>query len=126
MRRREFLAAGAAAVAAAACGRAQPPLPPGALLATRHEVGHRFRDGGLPAAGERRRRKVVIVGAGIAGLSAAWRFRKSGFDDFELVELEGAAGGNARWGENEVSAFPWGAHYVPLPTRESRAVRLLL
>ena len=34
MRRREFLAAGAAAVAAAACGRVEPPLPPGALLAT--------------------------------------------------------------------------------------------
>ena len=126
MKRREFLAAGAAAVAAAACGKAQPPLPPGALLATRHDVGHRLRDGGLPAPGERRRRKVVIVGAGLAGLSAAWRFRKSGFDDFELVELERAPGGNARWGENDVSAFPWGAHYVPLPTRESRAVRLLL
>jgi predicted NAD/FAD-dependent oxidoreductase len=126
MNRRGFLAAGAAAVAAAACGRSEPPLPPGALLGTRHDVGHRFRDGGLPAPGERRRRKVVIVGAGIAGLSAAWRLRKSGFDDFELVELERAPGGNASWGENEVSAFPWGAHYVPLPTRESRAVRLLL
>jgi NAD(P)-binding Rossmann-like domain len=126
MNRRGFLAAGAAAVAAAACGKAQPPLPPGVLLGTRHDVGHRLRDGGLPAPGERRRRKVVIVGAGIAGLSAAWRFRKSGFEDFELVELERSAGGNAAWGENEVSAFPWGAHYVPLPTRESRAVRLLL
>ena len=126
MRRREFLAAGAAAVAAAACGRAQPPLPPGELLGTRHNLGHRLRDGGLPAASERRRRKVVIVGSGVAGLSAAWRFRKAGFDDFELVELERTPGGNARWGENDVSAFPWGAHYVPLPTRESRAVRLLL
>jgi hypothetical protein len=127
MQRREFLAAGAAAVAAAACGRAAPPLPQGRLFTTRHELGHRLRDGTLPAApsGERRR-KVVIVGAGIAGLSAAWRFRKAGFDDFELVELEREPGGNARWGENEVSAFPWGAHYVPLPTRESRAVRLLL
>jgi predicted NAD/FAD-dependent oxidoreductase len=126
MNRRGFLAAGTAAVAAAACGKAEPPLPPGAALATRHDVGHRLRDGGLPAPGERRRRKVVIVGAGVAGLSAAWRFRKSGFDDFELLELERSAGGNAAWGENEVSAFPWGAHYVPLPTRESRAVRLLL
>jgi hypothetical protein len=126
MNRRGFLAAGAAAVAAAACGRSEPPLPPGALLGPRHALGHRFRDGGLPAPGERRRRKVVIVGAGIAGLSAAWRFRRSGFADFELVELERSAGGNASWGENEVSAFPWGAHYVPLPTRESRAVRLLL
>jgi len=126
MNRRGFLAGGGAAAAAVACGRGQPPLPPGALLATRHDVGHRLRDGGLPLPGERRRRKVVIVGAGIGGLSAAWRFAKSGFEDFELLELERAAGGNSAWGENEVSAFPWGAHYVPLPTRESRAVRLLL
>jgi len=126
MNRRGFLAAGAAAVAAAGCGQAQPPLPPGAARATRYALGHRLRDGGLPAPGERRRRKVVVVGAGIAGLSAAWRFRKGGFDDFELLELERSAGGNAAWGENEVSAFPWGAHYVPLPTKESRAVRLLL
>jgi hypothetical protein len=125
MNRRDFLAAGAAA-AVAGCGARQPPLPPGALLATRHDVGHRLRDGGLPPSRERRRRKVAIVGAGIGGLAAAWRLRKAGFDDFELFELEPAAGGNSRWGENEVSAFPWGAHYLPLPTRESRAVRLLL
>ncbi len=126
MNRRDFLAAGAAAAAVAACGDRPPPLPPGTLTGTRHDVGHRLRDGTLPAPGERRRRKVVIVGAGIGGLSAAWRFAKAGFGDFELVELEPAAGGNSRWGENEVSAFPWGAHYLPLPTRESRAVRLLL
>jgi predicted NAD/FAD-dependent oxidoreductase len=96
------------------------------MLAPRHDVGHRLRDGGLPRASETRRRAIVIVGAGIGGLSAAWRLRRAGFEDFELVELERAAGGNARWGQNAVSAYPWGAHYLPLPTRESRAVRLLL
>jgi monoamine oxidase len=127
VRRREFIAAGGAALLTAACGgRAAPPLPPGALLAPRHDVGHRLRDGGLPRATETRRRAVVIVGAGVGGLCAAWRLRRAGFDDFELVELERAAGGNARWGENAVSAYPWGAHYLPLPTREARAVRLLL
>ena len=121
------MTAGVAALLASACGgRAAPPLPPGVLLAPRHDVGHRLRDGGLPRATETRRRAVVIVGAGIGGLSAAWRFRKAGFDNFELIELERAAGGNSRSGENAVSAFPWGAHYLPLPTRESRAVRLLL
>ena len=29
--------------------------------------------------------------------------------------MEREAGGNARWGQNEMSAFPWGAHYVPVP-----------
>ncbi|MCL4800557.1 MAG: NAD(P)-binding protein [Burkholderiales bacterium] len=127
MRRREFLAAGAAACAAVACGRKAAPLPPGTLSGTAHRVGHLLRDGTIDAGpAELRKRAVVIVGGGIAGLSAAWRLRLAGFDDFEILELEDAAGGNARWGENPVSRYPLGAHYLPLPTRESRAVRLLL
>lgn len=123
--RRAFLAAGAA-LAAAACTRAPPPTPPGSLLGADHALGHRLRDGTLPPPGESRRARIVIVGAGIAGLSAAWRLRRAGHSDFEMLELEARPGGNARWGENAVSAYPWGAHYVTLPTRESRATRLLL
>jgi hypothetical protein len=58
---------------------------------------------------------VVIVGGGIAGLSAAWRLRKKSFNDFLLLEMEAQPGGNSRWGENEITAFPWAAHYVPVP-----------
>lgn len=126
MKRREFLAAGTAAWAAAACGGKAPALPPGTLSGTSHATGHLLRtaiDGGPT---EVRKRTVAIVGGGIAGLSAAWRLRRAGFDDFEVLELEDAAGGNARWGENPVSRYPLGAHYVPLPPREARAVRLLL
>ena len=123
--RRAFLGAGAALLAAG-CTRGLPPEPPGEMLSTNHRLGHRLRDGGLEGAGEKRSAKVVIVGAGIGGLSAAWRLRRAGFTDFEMLELEDAPGGNARWGENEVSAYPWGAHYIPLPTREARATRLLL
>ena len=68
---------------------------------------------------------VVIVGGGVAGLSAGWKLAREGFHDFEILELENEAGGNARSGENAVSAYPWGAHYVPLPSRESRFVREL-
>jgi len=125
MDRREFLGAGAALLAAG-CTRGAPALPPGDLIGTNQVLGHRLREGGLPKAGETRRRRVVIVGAGISGLSAAWRLRKAGFDDFELLELESRPGGNARWGENAVSRYPWGSHYIPLPTRESCATRLLL
>jgi len=49
---------------------------------------------------------VAIVGGGIGGLSAAWWLEKRGCHDFVLLELEDRAGGNARWGENEVSAYP--------------------
>ena len=69
---------------------------------------------------------MVIVGAGIAGLSAAWKLARSGFRDFVVLELEPAAGGNARSGGNDVSAYPWGAHYLPVPTEESTAVRELV
>ena len=123
--RRQFLAAGAA-IAVAACSRKPPPTPPGELLATNHVLGHRLRDGNLPPPTESRRAKVVIVGSGIGGLSAAWRLRRAGFVDFEILELDAQVGGNARWGRNATSAYPWGAHYVTMPTRESRATRVLL
>jgi hypothetical protein len=123
--RRAFLGAGAALLAAG-CTRGTPAVAPGELIGTSHAIGHRLREGGIAQATETRRAKVVIVGAGISGLSAAWRLRKAGFDEFELLELEGRPGGNARWGENAVSRYPWGSHYVTLPTREARATRLLL
>jgi monoamine oxidase len=124
--RRAFLGAGAALLAAA-CTKGAPPLPPGRLLSTSHALGHRLRDGTLPkGAAEQRRSRVVIVGAGISGLSAAWRLRKKGFDDFELLELEGVPGGNSRWDQNAVTRYPWGAHYIPLPTREAWATRAML
>ena len=68
---------------------------------------------------------VVIVGGGIAGLSAAWRLDKRGFRDFVLLEMHGQAGGNARWGENEITAYPWAAHYVPVPGKTTALVREL-
>ncbi len=98
----------------------------GSIVGASHEVGHRLRAGGLPEPQEVRDVPVVIVGAGIAGLSAGWKLAKSGFRDFEILELESAAGGNSRWGTNDVSAYPWGAHYLPVPTAESTAVRELL
>lgn len=97
----------------------------GRIVGASEGVGHLLRQGGLPAPKLERRVPVVIVGGGVAGLSAGWKLRKSGFTGFEILELEGDTGGNARSGRNAVSAFPWGAHYVPFPTRESRAVREL-
>ena len=40
--------------------------------------------------------RVVIVGAGIAGLAAARALTRSGVDDVRVLELEDAAGGNSR------------------------------
>lgn len=134
--RRDLLRLGPAAAGALALGcRPVPPPaggPPGnarltgRIVGASHEVGHRLRDGALPEPQQTREVAVAIVGAGIAGLSAGWKLLRSGMRDFVLLELEAEPGGNARWGQNAVSAFPWGAHYVPLPGREAVAVRELL
>jgi len=79
-------------------------------------LGHRLRDHWAFSAPKRTEKTpIVIVGGGIAGLSAAWRLHKRGFRDFVLLEMEAEAGGNSRSGENEITAYPWAAHYVPVP-----------
>ncbi len=98
----------------------------GAVVGASHRLGHRLRDGTRPEPRQVRDVPVVIVGAGVAGLSAAWKLARSGMRDFVVLELEAQAGGNSRWGENDVSAYPWGAHYLPVPTAEATATRELV
>lgn len=125
MNRRLFLRAFAMAGLGplAGCGTA---LPPGELHGTAFGLGHRLRDQGFPPPARTERVPVLIVGAGIAGLSAGWTLARAGFADFLMVELESGAGGNARAGHNAVSDYPLGAHYLPLPNPEATAVRALL
>jgi glycine/D-amino acid oxidase-like deaminating enzyme len=89
-------------------------------------VGHRLRDrAAMPAPRRTVRVPVVIVGGGIAGLSAAWQLEREGFRDYVLLEMEREAGGNSRGGENVVSRYPWAAHYVPVPGPRATLVREL-
>ncbi len=69
---------------------------------------------------------MAIVGGGIAGLAAAWRLAKAGFHDFTLIEMEPRPGGTSASGTSEISAFPWAAHYVPVPMKENAALVSLL
>jgi phytoene dehydrogenase-like protein len=128
--RRELLAAFLGApFALAACGtRGQvTPLPEGVIVGASDRLGHALRDGLRPEPETWERAGVVIVGGGVAGLAAAWRFLRAGFEDFVLLELEGEPGGTARSGsEHGVVPYPWGAHYLPAPMKENRALVSLL
>lgn len=128
--RREILTAFLGApVAMAACSRVWGPrFPEGEIVGTSDVFGHQLRDGlrvevpsdawtNVP---------VVIVGGGVAGLTAAWRLQSSGFNDFVLLELENSPGGTSRSGSNRVAAFPWGAHYIPVPMKENTGLVSLL
>ena len=122
--RRAFVGAGVGAAAAASVPfvlRGRPVT--GSIVGASLETAHRLRARDFPSPSRRIEVPVAILGGGIAGLGAAWRLDRSGAGDFLLFELEASAGGNARSGRNGVSAYPWGAHYVPVPNAESRAVR---
>src|SRR5260370_23335893 len=121
--RREILAAflGVPAALAACRSGAAPELPAGEIVGASDGIGHKIRDGrgATPAADKWERAAVVIVGGGVAGLSAGWRFHKAGFEDFVLLELESAPGGTARSGTSQLVPYPWGAHYRPAPMKDN-------
>ena len=119
--RREF--AGAAIVGLAPkTGR---PIA-GSFVYESQNIGHELRHRAcLRTPIQKQKATAVIVGGGVAGLSAAWRLSKRGFSDFVVLELERQPGGNSRWGENEISAYPWAAHYLPLPDAKATLVREL-
>jgi hypothetical protein len=153
MKRREFLstagtalAAGMAFAAGAALWSAQAPQHvsrpgavdeavaqaiPGHIVGQNFKLGHRLRPGGdlpvgAPSGSTPRRTRTIIVGGGMAGMSAAWALDRAGAHDYLLLEMEREAGGTSAWHDYPESPAPWGAHYLPLPTAESRAVRALL
>jgi len=88
------------------------------------DAGHKLREGyEFPEPTEFKEIDVLILGGGIAGLSAGWRLQKKGIKKFQILELEKKVGGNSRSGENEVSKYPWGAHYVTELNEEAHNAR---
>ena len=122
--RRKFLQAGSAALVGLSLKSDRAIA--GSFVNDSFLLGHQLRDRrSFPSPTKIEKHKVVIVGGGIAGLSAAWRLNRRGFHDFVLLEMNAQPGGNSRWGENEITAYPWAAHYVPIPGPKAVYVREL-
>ncbi len=103
----------------------ETPSIPGSIVGQASAQGHRLRtmDFGVPK--ETLRTDIAIIGGGVSGLSAARYLHKHGVD-FRLLELQNETGGNAAGGQNKVSAYPWGAHYLPLPnTNDAELISFL-
>ena len=128
MDRRSFLAyggaLGAAAIGAAGFQRWQEITPQ--LHYPGRAEGHFLRDRrSLPPPSEVIETDVVILGSGVASLSAAWQLKRLGHKDALMIDGPQPFG-NAAGGQFGELAYPTGAHYLPLPSRESVHVRELL
>lgn len=110
-----------------ACQRVSPRRYPGMIIGGNKSFGHRVLDTGVPPpATEGETIDTVIVGAGIAGLSAAWHLERQGMPRFLVFELETLAGGTSCHGTDGLVPYPWGAHYLPVPDAENASLRKLL
>lgn len=129
--RRELLSAAASLLgsAAAGCKISRSPATSrieGEIVGPSHRVGHLLRDGKFPPPSRTTRSEITVIGGGISGLSAGWKLKRSGVKNFTILELEEKFGGNSRWDENQAGRYPWGAHYIPFPSPDAKAVSELL
>ncbi len=132
--RRALLAASASASAAAlvgvggftitGCSRRREHDWDGGWVGASVERGHLLRSGwpdanpksgSAPPVAATRGADALVVGAGVSGLAAARALVAAGIGDTHLLELEDAAGGNARGHAMAGMRCPLGAHYLPVP-----------
>ena len=105
-----------------------PRFPEGELVGQNVSLGHVLREHRSfeVSADKWQQKKIVIVGAGVAGLSAAWKLSKQGISDLSVIELEKEAGGTSKSGHGDPVKYPWGAHYLPVPFSENQELIELL
>lgn len=124
--RRRFIFKGAVALAGfpflgrylSACSPARKAAIPGKLSGPSFKAGHLLRTGLAVVPAQSEQAEVVIVGGGVAGLSANRWLHRHRAGKVVLLEMEDQPGGNAAAGKNQHTAFPWGAHYLTLPNND--------
>lgn len=93
----------------------------GSIIGANAKTGHLLRDKlTIPEPSSAEQVDYLIIGGGVSGLSAARELKKHGITNFKLIELDHQTGGNSSKGQNSVSAYPWGAHYLPIPDPEDK------
>ena len=125
MKRKDFirlLAFTGLAPATFYCTPADKNAFPPTLLGPDSKTGHLLRDGTGYSSHKTEYIETLIIGGGIAGLTAAHTLSKNGIADYRLIELEKQPGGNSSYRQNSVSAYPLGAHYLPIPNLNQPAM----
>ena len=119
--RKDFLKLGAAAIGASylyACTNKNKNNISIHSVGANSKTGHLLRENKFPPPSRTISINTVIVGGGVSGLSAARYLKKNNFNDFVLLEMDSTIGGNAKAGKNNISAYPYGAHYLSLPNEK--------
>ena len=105
-----------APLATLACERHKPRAYAGSIVGGAKSFGHRIiASSGSETDSTPEDSEIVIVGSGIAGLSAAWRLERQGEPRYLVLELESRAGGTSCYGTDGIVPYPWAAHYLPVP-----------
>lgn len=88
----------------------------GRITGANSKTGHLLRNSAsLPEPVQELNTDILIVGGGVSGLSARRWLSKHSALKVVLLEMDEHCGGNARYGKNAVSEYPYGAHYLPVP-----------
>jgi predicted NAD/FAD-binding protein len=105
------------------CGVQGQQQIPGSIVGANSKAGHLLTNQALAntPATQHLQTDTLIIGGGVSGLSAARWLHKHGYTNFLLAELDNQTGGNAASGQNALTAYPWGAHYIPLPNNDLTA-----